>query len=315
MTAYDPQTGTSSRQMVEHVWINHDTDLIDLTLHVASDSTTPAPADASGKQQEAELAAHGLRAPPADEQVAKQARDTRESQRAAGKTVVRAGSTAASPADETVHTTAKHPWLTADRGFVKAGELRIGERVVRLDGTTAVVATERALPGAADYYNLEVSHLHTFAVGEGRYVVHNCGAKMPFPLGFKSFGQFKQFSKAIKGGLVRAGYRDVDAAFTGSSVTGRAFKPPHLAFGSHSDYDIALVGKGLFNRAGAIGVGIRGATRTDPLEASQIAQLGLDAMHAKLTRLAGGRVINFMIYQDHEALALRGLSRIGIRPE
>lgn len=31
------------------------------------------------------------------------------------------------------------------------------------------------VPGVADYYNLTVSTFHTFAVGEGRYVVHNCG--------------------------------------------------------------------------------------------------------------------------------------------
>jgi hypothetical protein len=58
---------------------------------------------------------------------------------------------------------------------VTAGELRVGEQVVRLDGGTATVAVIHVHPGAADYYNLTVSHLHTYAVGTGQYVVHNCG--------------------------------------------------------------------------------------------------------------------------------------------
>lgn len=152
---------------------NHDTDLIDLTLHNASASTASASADASGKQQAAELAAHGLRAPPADEQTAQQAEAIRQGQTVSADRAGGGDGTRAT--DETVHTTYKHPWLTTDRGFVKAGDLHVGERVVRLDGSTAVVAAERTVPGAADYYNLEVSRLHTFAVGASRYVVHNCG--------------------------------------------------------------------------------------------------------------------------------------------
>jgi hypothetical protein len=42
----------------------------------------------------------------------------------------------APPADETIRTTNNHPWLTADRGWMLAGDLRVGEHVVRLDGTT-----------------------------------------------------------------------------------------------------------------------------------------------------------------------------------
>ena len=35
---------------------------------------------------------------------------------------------------ETIHTTANHPWLTSDRGWVVAGDLREGEPVVTLNG-------------------------------------------------------------------------------------------------------------------------------------------------------------------------------------
>lgn len=82
--------------------------------------------------------------------------------------------TAAATYDELIHTTAKHPLLTTDRGFVLAGTLQRGERVVREDGVPATVVAVVVRPSAAAYYNLTVSVLHTYAVGSGRYVVHNC---------------------------------------------------------------------------------------------------------------------------------------------
>jgi len=173
--AYDPQTGKASAQTVEHVWINHDTDLIDLTLRMVSDSPSHASAEASGKQQDAELAAHGLRAPPADAQTAQQAEVARQGQPDAASGAVQ-GSNSSRAADETVHTTANHPWLTADRGWVAAGNLRIGEPVRRADGSAATVEGVRRVPGQGTMYDLTVSHIHTFAIGTGQYVVHNTGS-------------------------------------------------------------------------------------------------------------------------------------------
>jgi hypothetical protein len=80
--------------------------------------------------------------------------------------------------DETIHTTASHPWLSADHGWVRAGQLALGEPVMRADGTTAVVVGLRVVPGAADMWDLTVSNVHTFAVGDGQFVVHNCGGDM-----------------------------------------------------------------------------------------------------------------------------------------
>lgn len=62
-----------------------------------------------------------------------------------------------------------------DRGWVTTGALRNGEPVVRADGTTATVVGLRVVPGAANMWDLTVSNVHTFAVGAGAYVVHNCG--------------------------------------------------------------------------------------------------------------------------------------------
>ena len=52
---------------------------------------------------------------------------------------VRAHGSQAPPSNETIHTTANHPWLTADRGWVLAGDLRVGEAVVTLDGKTSLL--------------------------------------------------------------------------------------------------------------------------------------------------------------------------------
>ena len=59
------------------------------------------------------MAAHGLRAAAAPQQDHQQPRDDSD--------------LVAAPGAETVHTTANHPWLTTDRGWVPAGDLRPGE--------------------------------------------------------------------------------------------------------------------------------------------------------------------------------------------
>jgi hypothetical protein len=89
--------------------------------------------------------------------------------------------------DETVHTTANHPWLTTDHGWLPANFLRVGEPVRRADGSTATVAAIRAVPGAAPMWDLTVADLHDFAVGAGEYVVHNCGVSSVDPHDPKAF--------------------------------------------------------------------------------------------------------------------------------
>jgi hypothetical protein len=53
VTAYDPSTGKTSTQTVQHVWINHDHDLLDVTLRTeqpqsAADNTARAPSPRRG---------------------------------------------------------------------------------------------------------------------------------------------------------------------------------------------------------------------------------------------------------------------------
>lgn len=148
--ACDPETGATRTQTVEHVWIHQDDDLIDLS--VQSDAPNQAAVVAgSSNQQGDEVASRGLRAPSQAGNIA----------------------SASVTTEETVHTTAEHPWLTMDRGWTPAGELHVGEQIIQLDGRTAIITAVQVVPGAAMMYNLQVSRLHTFAVGVGKYVVHN----------------------------------------------------------------------------------------------------------------------------------------------
>lgn len=83
--------------------------------------------------------------------------------------------------------------MTADRGWVEAGGLQPGEHVVTLSGGAETVAWVRVVPGQADMYNLTVAKDHTYAVGDGQYVVHNDDV---FPPGLPPFINAQQWRTA-----------------------------------------------------------------------------------------------------------------------
>jgi hypothetical protein len=131
--------GHASPQTVEATTLHHDDNLVDVTLAVTTTATSAQ--------------ANGAAATPA------------------AKPTTRTTPTH----DEVVHTTANHPWLSADHGWLIASFLHVGEPVQQADGRVATVVSVRSVPGAADKWDLTVSQVHTFAVGSGAYVVHNCG--------------------------------------------------------------------------------------------------------------------------------------------
>jgi len=126
------------------------------------------------------------------------------------------------------------------------------------------------------------------------------------PLGFADPAEFGRFGAQLGAGLRQAGYGDVRAAFQGSSVTGRDYlSGAPFDVGRRSDFDVALGGRSLFERARSIGVELRsGGTRTAPLTDAQLREMGLKALSNALARLTG-RPIGFMVYQSIEAAALR----------
>jgi hypothetical protein len=72
-----------------------------------------------------------------------------------------------------IHTTARHPFLTQEQGFVPAGMLQVGMHVLNGQGNTSVVVAVRHVLGVQTMYDLEVYHDHTFMVGTGEWIVHN----------------------------------------------------------------------------------------------------------------------------------------------
>ncbi len=106
---------------MQQVFIHHDTNALDVTI---APLKQPAPTtDASDTHMtatEAVVANHAPRPPPS-----------------------------ALGMPETLHTTTEHQFLTADRGFVAAQTLRVGEQVVRGDGSLGVVTAVRVTPEEA----------------------------------------------------------------------------------------------------------------------------------------------------------------------
>jgi len=78
------------------------------------------------------------------------------------------------------------------------------------------------------------------------------GAKLlkSIPMGFKSFGHFKQFSEAVQAGFAKVGYKKTKIFMQGSAVTGVKHETKELFdVGRKSDFDIAVVQDDLFKKA------------------------------------------------------------------
>ncbi len=125
--AYNPTSHKMELEPVLHVWINHDNDLVDLTLTATSESTQH------------------------------------------GKTEV-------TKTSETLHTNKKHPFLTEERGFLPVGQITLGMHILEANGRYGVVTGWKVVPGVQVMYNLEVAQDHTYTVGTGQWVVHNCSS-------------------------------------------------------------------------------------------------------------------------------------------
>jgi len=119
-----------------------------------------------------------------------------------------------------IETTPNHPFYTTDRGWVEAGALRIGERIRTATGTDATVVSFTLDAHPASMWDITVAGAHSFFVGSGAALVHNC----PRPLGGKDtepmwtrlaglnpgFGENAAVSDAVNSGF---GSMSRDAAF------------------------------------------------------------------------------------------------------
>jgi hypothetical protein len=137
--------------------------------------------------------------------------------------------------------------------------------------------------------------------------------KSGLPFGFAKPEQFDLFSKTAVKGLRRAGYGDTEAILQGSATSGISFaeQVPRM---SPKDFDVALAGRSLFEKARKAGMTVeRNPMRIGPLNDGEIELLGLTKLRGEMETAAGaGRTVNFMLFGNSDA-ATRGIA--GIPPE
>jgi RHS repeat-associated protein len=78
---------------------------------------------------------------------------------------------------ETIETTPNHPFFTIERGWVGADDLRAGDRVASTNGHAGTVEAATWTGGPSVMYDLTVDVAHTYFVGQGEWLVHNCGVR------------------------------------------------------------------------------------------------------------------------------------------
>jgi hypothetical protein len=109
---------------------------------------------------------------------------------------------------ETITTTPNHRFFTVERGWIHADELRAGDHVRKVNGSSGVVHNFVLVMRPQMMYNLTVAHAHTFFVGDG-WLVHNTGCNLPkdFPTKntknwsaqFSSEGEARAFARRVLG--------------------------------------------------------------------------------------------------------------------
>ncbi|HEU5383372.1 MAG TPA: hypothetical protein VFV38_48850 [Ktedonobacteraceae bacterium] len=119
--------------------------------------------------------------------------------------------------------------------------------------------------------------------------------------------QYQNFVSTLRNGLNAAGYCS-GAGIGGSTVTGYKYTSGRPFDGNPndpSDYDIALTGAALWQRAKELGIRLRdGGTHTGPLTPVQLQELGLADLVDQLEAIAGPgsptghRDVHFMIYNS-----------------
>lgn len=98
-----------------------------------------------------------------------------------------------------VTTTPDHPFYTVGRGWVEARDLWPGAEVRTTTGK-AQVSSVWSRPFSGTLWDLTVQGAHTFYVGPGRWLVHNC----PAARGFDSRAQVSEILAQKKAGITRA---------------------------------------------------------------------------------------------------------------
>lgn len=109
------------------------------------------------------------------------------------------------------------------------------------------------------------------------------------PFGFENAGRFEEFQKTASAELsklLKTTDRNAEAFLQGSAVSGVSYKR-HVPFDLASDFDVAVSSRYLFAQAKKAGYEVKlSPNRIGPLDADQIAELGLRKFAARLGSVA-----------------------------
>lgn len=123
----------------------------------------------------------------------------------------------------------------------------------------------------------------------------------PMPRGFRNVEEFQRFSARLRSELPP----ETEPLFQGCSVTGAGYKTSEaFDVARQSDFDIALVGQAMFDRARALGLKVKDGSRIGPLTPQALVDLGLAELREELESLAG-RPVNFMLFDSMGAALKR----------
>ncbi|HEX8134377.1 MAG TPA: polymorphic toxin-type HINT domain-containing protein, partial [Actinomycetes bacterium] len=121
-----------------------------------------------------------------------------------------------SAAGAVISVTPQHPFYSPDKGWVDAGHLHRGDRLLTRDGRSLTVKAVTSRAVHTMVYNFEVAGDHNYYVSSAQLLVHNCpvgggggaegAAGTAIPKGFSSASEFGEFGSQLRGGLAQAGF-------------------------------------------------------------------------------------------------------------
>ena len=84
---------------------------------------------------------------------------------------------------EEIVTTVDHPFYVKNQGFIKAGELIVGDELLDVNGNVLLVENfdVQLTDEPVKVYNFQVEDFHTYYVGENNILVHNAGKEYKIP--------------------------------------------------------------------------------------------------------------------------------------
>jgi hypothetical protein len=131
-------------------------------------------------------------------------------------------------------------------GWVEAGSLTLGDQILSLDGTFGDVESISISNDPQVMYNLTVDISHTFAVGEGQWVVHNKNNEKPCQL--VRFASKSEATEALQNGRLT-----FPISGTGNQkekwITISSYVDSNETFGDAQHYTHRI---NIFSRAGTI---------------------------------------------------------------